>query len=51
MYTDKDLLLMSAVRLYSLGLDVEDARERLRSLVEQGISYDSPEMVEAYKRF
>ncbi len=51
MYTDNDLLLMSAARLYNIGLDVECARERLRSLVEQGFSYSSPEMLDAYSDF
>lgn len=47
----KDLLLMSAARLYSMGLDLEAARERLRQLAEQGVSYSSPEMLEAYRDF
>ena len=40
----KDLLLRSAARLYSLGIEVEAAREQLRKLVQQGAPYDSPEM-------
>ena len=36
----KDLLLASAARLYSLGMDLEAARERLRQLVAQGTSED-----------
>lgn len=47
----KDLLLVSAARLYSLGLDVEAARSRLRELVEQGVPYSSEEMVRAYQEF
>ena len=47
----KTLLLLSAARLYSLGLDVEAARERLRLLVEDGVPYDSREMLEAYEAF
>lgn len=47
----KDLLLKSAARLYSIGVDVEMAREKLRKLVEQGVSYDSKEMKDAYKEF
>ena len=47
----KELLLMSAAKLYSLGLDVEAAREKLRQLVEQGISYSSEEMLAAYEEF
>ncbi len=47
----KDLLLASAARLYSVGVDLEAARERLRELVERGVSYESPEMKNAYKEF
>lgn len=47
----KDLLLKSAARLYSLGVDREMARENLRKLVEQGVSYHSKEMRDAYKEF
>ena len=47
----KDLLLRSAARLYSLGIEVESARERLRKLVEQGVPYTSPEMRKALEEF
>ncbi len=47
----KELLLKSAARLYSLGVDLEMAREKLRKLVEQGVPYDSREMQDAYKEF
>lgn len=47
----KDLLLASAARLYSMGVDLEAARERLRQLVEQGVSYRSEEMRQAYRDF
>lgn len=47
----KDLLLKSAARLYSLGVDLEMAREKLRKLVKQGVPYDSKEMKNAYKAF
>ena len=46
-----DLLLKSAARLYSLGVDLETAREKLRKLVESGVSYDSKAMKEAYREF
>jgi len=46
-----ELLLASAARLYSLGIDVEAARERLRQLVEQDVSFSSPEMEKAYLVF
>ena len=47
----KELLLASAARLYSLGLELEAAREELRRLVEQGVPYSSPEMLKAYNGF
>ena len=47
----KELLLASAARLYSLGVDLEAARAHLRNLVEQGMSFDSKEMWEAYHTF
>ena len=51
MYTEKDLLLQSAARLYALGVDVEGAREELRQLVEKKIPYDSPKMIAALRNF
>ena len=47
----KDLLLRSAARLYSLGIEVEAAREQLRKLVEKGVPYDYPEMRKALEEF
>ena len=47
----KALLIASAARLYSLGIDLEAARERLRQLVERGVSYQSEEMRQAYQDF
>ena len=47
----KDLLLTSSARLYSLGVYLEGARERLKCLVKQGIPYDSDEMLQAYQKF
>lgn len=51
MDNEKDLLIASAALLYSIGVDMEAARERLRILVEQGVSYDSEEMKQAYCEF
>ena len=34
----KDLLLASAARLYSMGVDLEAARARLKELVEQALA-------------
>ena len=47
----KDLLLRSAARLYSLGIEVEAAREQLRKLVQQGVPYDSPQMRKALEDY
>lgn len=48
---ERDMLLASAARLYSLGVDIEAARERLRELVKQGVPYESEEMRTAYLSF
>ena len=47
----KDLLLASAARLYSMGMDLEAARAKLKELVERGVGYDSNEMKRAYRDF
>ena len=47
----KDLLTASAARLYSMGIDLEAARDRLRLLVEQGVPYNSDEMKQAVQDF
>lgn len=51
MYTEKDILLQSAARLYTLGVDVEGAREELRQLVAEKVPYHSPQMLAALKNF
>ena len=43
----KDLLLRSAARLYSLGVDLEGAKERVRKLAAQGVGCESAEMIQA----
>ena len=47
----KDLLLASAARLYSMGVDLEAARAKLKELVERDVPYDSDEMKLAYQNF
>ena len=47
----KELLVKSAARLYSLGIDLEAAREKVRKLVEAGVGYDSPELLQAVNDF
>lgn len=44
-------LLRTAARLYSLGEEVESARDNLRKLVAQGTSYDSKQMQAALMHF
>ncbi len=51
MDNEKDLLIASAARLYSMGIDLEAARDRLRQLVEQGVPYSSEEMKQAVSDF
>lgn len=51
MYSNKDLLIRSAARLYALGVDVKGAREELRRLVAAGVPYDSREMHAALQNF
>ena len=46
-----DLLLASAARLYSLGVDLEARRAKLKELVDAGVPYGSDEMKEAYRDF
>ena len=47
----KDLLVASAARLYSMGVDLEAARAKLKELVERGVPYDSDQMKQAYQNF
>ena len=51
MDNETDLLIASAARLYSIGIDLEAARDRLRHLVEQGVPYNSEEMKQAVRDF
>ena len=51
MDSEKDLLIASAARLYSMGVDLEAAREWLRQLVAQGVPNESDEMRQAYLDF
>lgn len=47
----KDLLLASGARLYSMGVDLEAARTRLKEMVERGVPYSSEEMKQALQEF
>lgn len=48
---DKALLVKQGAKLTALGTQVEAAREKLRRLVERGISYHDPRMQKAYDHF
>ena len=51
MNSDKELLIISAARLYSVGVDLEAARSRLKELVDQGVTYSDERMIKAYNDF
>lgn len=51
MQEEKALLLKTAARLYSIGVEVEAARERLRALAADGTAYDSPKMTAALEEY
>lgn len=48
---EKRLLLRQAVKLTTLGAKVERERNRLKMLVERGVPYSAPEMLETLERF
>lgn len=47
----KDMLLRTAARLYSLGIDLEGKKEQIRKMVTDGVSYESPEMAKAVSEY
>lgn len=51
MHIEKEFLVQSAARLYSLGIDLENARNKLHQLVEAKVPYDSPKMMVALRDF
>ena len=51
MNSDKELLILSAARLFSVGVDLEAARARLKELVDQGVAYSDERMLKAYNDF
>ena len=48
---EKNLLIASAARLFSMGIDLETLRERVRQLVEHGVPHTSDEMKRAVSDF
>lgn len=47
----KELLIRVASKLYSIGLDMDYAKENLRKLVSAGVSFDSSQMKDAYNEY
>ena len=47
----KELLLRSAARLYSVGIDLESAKERIKQLAERKADYESSEMLQAVQDY
>jgi len=47
----KELLIRVASKLYSIGLDLDYAKEKLRKLVSEGVSFDSTQMLDAYNEY
>lgn len=48
---EKERLIVSADQLYTLGLQVEAAREKLRQLVAKKVPYDSLQMRDALNTY
>ena len=48
---ENHLLLRQAMRLTFLGITIENDRGKLKKLVEQGVPYSDPKMLEALERF
>lgn len=48
---EKAKLVKQAGKLYTLGVTVENHREKLRRLVEKKVPYDSPQMKEVLDEF
>lgn len=51
MQAKKELLIRKATRLYSIGMDLDYAREKLRKMVNAGVSFDSLQMINAYEEY
>ena len=47
----RELLLKAAARLYSLGIEVEAARQKLKNLVSTGASYELHEIMETLQNY
>lgn len=51
MRKNKNTLIMSAMKLYLMGIVLEGTRAKLRRLVKKGTPYDSPKVHAAYNKF
>jgi hypothetical protein len=51
MQEKKELLIRTAAKLYSIGMDLDYAKEQLRKLVNEGVSFDSSRMLNAYNEY
>ena len=49
--TETDLLLASAARLYSIGVDLDASREELAALVRSGLPLTAPRVLDSCRRF
>lgn len=47
----KELLIRTAAKLYSIGIDLDYAKEQLRKLVNEGVSFNSSQMLDAYNKY
>lgn len=51
MDTKRELLIQSAARLYSIGIDLENIKQQIKKLVDNGTSYEAPEMIQAVREY
>ncbi|MBQ6757196.1 MAG: hypothetical protein IJP43_09680 [Oscillospiraceae bacterium] len=51
MSIDKELLIMSGARLYSIGVEVEAARAKLKELVDSGVPYTDERVLKALEEY
>lgn len=47
----KEMLIQSAAQLYSIGIDLDEAKQQIKKLVATGARYDSPEMIQATQKY
>lgn len=47
----RELLIITASKLYSVGMELDYAKEKLKKLVDDGVSFDSAQMLDAYNEY